>query len=113
MSEPRIRHLTVRGWDVQVNDDLGHMVVQIGAGISWSELWAIKNQVWGKEASAIEVYPPARFLVNNVPLRHLWRLGATDFWPDLQGRTDPADPLPDADSLAERYQTAWAEAWGT
>jgi len=36
---------------------------------------------------AIEVYPAVEMTINNANLRHLWRLGADDFCPDLLGRS--------------------------
>jgi hypothetical protein len=57
--------------------------VEHDGAITWDELQTIKNDVWGKSACAIEIYPPQDRLVNNAPMRHLWLLGPNDWWPDL------------------------------
>jgi len=41
-------------------------------GIPWDDLWRIKNAVAGREALAIEVYPPLTQLVASENIRHLW-----------------------------------------
>lgn len=41
-------------------------------GITWDELQRIKNEVWGEEQTAIEVFPPQGELVNDANIRHLW-----------------------------------------
>ena len=64
------------------------------------------SDIRATEARAIEVYPPVSQIVNNAPIRHLWRLGETDFAPDLLG-ADRSE-----DSLQTRCATAWAEARG-
>ncbi|WP_198174373.1 DUF7694 domain-containing protein [Mesorhizobium xinjiangense] len=63
----------------------GLLSVEHDGTIGWDELQAIKNTWWGPETAAIEVYPPDRHVVNSLPMRHLWRLGPNDFWPDLTG----------------------------
>lgn len=93
----------VRVW---LDDDLGHLLVEHDGSITWDDLQDLKNSIWGDEARAIEVYPPVSQIVNNAPIRHLWRLGETDFAPDLLG-ADRSE-----DSLQTRCATAWAEARG-
>lgn len=41
-------------------------------GITWDALQEIKNHVAGKDATAIEIYPPEDELVYDVEMRHLW-----------------------------------------
>jgi len=101
--------LTLLGCRVVVNEALGHIAVEHSGGITWDYLWAIKNHLWGGEAVAIEVYPPASKLVNTRDCRHLWRLGEGEFWPDLLGREDAARSNW-ADSLEARHVAAWDEA---
>lgn len=69
----------------------GLLSVEHDGTITWDELQAIKNEHWGSEAVAIEVYPPESRVVNNVPMRHLWRLGSGDWWPDLSGQKPHGD----------------------
>lgn len=97
----------VEGFEVVIDQRLGHIAVYHDGKISWDALYAIKNSVWGIEAAAIEVYPTAKNLVNTCNCRHLWLLGEDDFVPDLLGRATPAD------TLANRHEVAWAEARGT
>lgn len=92
------------GYEVHVDNAIGHLWVIHDGKITWDQLQAIKNEVWGDEARAIEVYPAEGDVVNSLHCRHLWRLGPSDFAPDLLGN-DPA-----RDSLAARYMSAWAEA---
>jgi len=40
--------------------------------LTWDELQAIKNEVVGEDAQAIEIYPAASDVVFEVPMRHLW-----------------------------------------
>lgn len=41
--------------------------------LSWEDLQACKNIVWGPAAQAVEVFPPDGRVVNEAPMRHLWR----------------------------------------
>lgn len=83
---------------------LGHLAIEHDGTIAWDELQAVKAAVWGPSARAIEVYPAEGQVVNSADIRHLWRLGETDFAPDLLG-DDYAE-----DSLQSRMAVAWAEA---
>ncbi len=56
--------------------------------ISWDELQAIKDEVWGSEAEAIELYPARSRLINNVNQRHLWKVPKGFKLPDLVGGWD-------------------------
>lgn len=51
--------------------------------ISWEELQQVKNAVWGEAAVAMEIFPVQEKVVNSGNYRHLWKLGAGDFVPDL------------------------------
>lgn len=96
--------ITVCGFEVTVDNELGHLMVSHGGDLHWDTLQLIKNGVWGEEARAIEVYPANSQLINNGNYRHLWRLGPNDFCPDLVG-DDNAE-----DSLLARHSIAWAAA---
>ncbi len=104
MQEDDTFRLTCFGFDVHVDDAIGHLWVIHDGTITWDQLQDIKNNIWGADARAIEVYPAESDVVNSLHCRHLWRLGPADFAPDLLGN-DPAQ-----DSLAARYMGAWAEA---
>jgi hypothetical protein len=41
-------------------------------GISWDTLQAAKNDFVGRDALAVEIYPPEDCLVNEANIRHLW-----------------------------------------
>lgn len=41
-------------------------------GITWDELQVMKNQIFGDEAIAIEIFPAESELVNFRNVRHLW-----------------------------------------
>lgn len=45
-----------------------------GTDISWSEKQRIKNEIFGKEAVAIEVFPKESELVDQANMYHLWVL---------------------------------------
>lgn len=92
------------GYIGEVNRELGMLTVYHSGGITWDELQAIKNIVWGDESRAIEVYPAKSQVVNTVSARHLWLLGKDDFCPDLLGEA------PVKDTLEARFNAAWAEA---
>lgn len=96
--------MEVMGFGVMVDDTLGHLVVAHDGTITWDQLQAIKNLVWGQDARAVEVYPVQTEVINNAPLRHLWRLGPDDFCPDLLGRAEPKR------TLEHRFHKAWEDA---
>jgi hypothetical protein len=104
MSDPVIHELSIDGFPIFVNERLGVMSVTHDGSITWDQLQDLKNQVWGPGARAIEVYPAQADVVNGQMQRHLWRLGAHDFCPDLMGNAIGAD------SLAARHAIAWTEA---
>ncbi|RWE78542.1 MAG: hypothetical protein EOS63_17365 [Mesorhizobium sp.] len=78
---------------------LGLLSIEHDGSIGWDELQAIKNRIAGEATVAIEVYPPAGRVVNNIEMRHLWLLGADDWWPDLGGEYAPIEYA----TLRERY----------
>ncbi len=105
--EPR-RYDTLGGYEVMVDDHLGHIAVSHHGDISWEELQEIKTANWGRNACAIEVYPADADIVNNANIRHLWLLGENDFCPDLLGRANSTSYPPK--TLEARYHAAWEEA---
>ncbi|WP_292360977.1 hypothetical protein [Mesorhizobium sp.] len=84
---------------IYLDRQLGLLSIEHDGSIGWDELQAIKNRVAGEAAVAIEVYPPAGRVINNIAARHLWLLGADDWWPDLGGHDGTAKPT----SLRDRY----------
>lgn len=64
----------------------GLLSVEHDGSITWDELQQLKNEYFGADAVAIEVYPPHSHVVNSLPMRHLWKLGSGEYWPDLTGR---------------------------
>ena len=105
------REMIVAGFPVLLDVQLGHLMVSHDGAITWDQLQAIKNEVWGRDARAIEVYPAQDDLVNSGNWRHLWRLGRFDFCPDLLGAGLPHEGTMDApDGLYPRFVKAWAEA---
>lgn len=111
MSEPDIRVYVIEGLDgieVRENVPLGHLMVEHGGSITWEVLQIIKNEVWGPQTRAIEVYPAEADVVNTGNYRHLWRLGEGDFSPDLLKHETPTQLYDD--SLEARHRIAWREA---
>lgn len=102
------RRIDACGLDVLIDDKLGHLTVVHDGFLSWDILQAIKNIVWGEDARAIEVYPAASNVVNAGNFRHLWRLGESDFCPDLLEH-ESSNVFAD-DNLEHRHLEAWAEA---
>lgn len=45
-----------------------------GTDICWNEKQRIKNEIFGKEAIAIEVFPPESELVDEANMYHIWVL---------------------------------------
>jgi hypothetical protein len=104
-SGDHIREVELLGFRVTIDDRLGSICVAHDGAITWDALQAIKNEVWGTRARAIEIYPRQADVLDHGNLRHLWLLGDRDFCPDLLG--PPADEV---NSLQARYGRAWAEA---
>lgn len=106
----QIDEYDVLGYRVGVDLDLGHLWVEHETPITWDELQAIKNWVWGENARAIEVYPAQSDVVNNAPMRHLWRLGESDFAPDLLGFFPP-DVRRGLAQIHDRLEQRCRQAW--
>lgn len=104
----RHRELTVHEHRVFVDDQLGHLMVAHDGSITWDDMQAIKNVVWGDETRAIEVYPRQSNVVNSGNFRHLWRLGEGDFCPDLLHHE--VSNVLDGDTLECRHLDAWSES---
>ncbi len=66
-----------------IDEERCHLSVEHDGTITWDQLQEIKSIFWGEIACAIEIYPPAESTVNNCQMRHLWKLGPDDWWPDL------------------------------
>lgn len=49
------------------------LAIHDGDALSWEDLAAIKNELWGPEAVAFEAFPAAEEVINLRPTRHLWR----------------------------------------
>ncbi len=107
-AEPRTLH--VLGFRILLDDSLGHIEVHHDGTITWDDLQAIKDQVWGRDVRAIEVYPASDDVVNTGNYRHLWRLGAGDFAPDLLGHNHGWYNRHSAESLEHRSWMAWYRA---
>lgn len=113
MSDPVINIYSFQGLDgieAEEHEALGHLIVKHDGRITWDQLQAVKNEVWGPDARAIEVYPAQGDFVNNGNIRHLWRLGPGDFCPDLLKHE--ASNVFDDDNLEHRHLAAWSEACG-
>lgn len=106
--------MTICGYKCSYNPHLGHLAVYHDGDITWDDLQKIKNDIWGGESRAIEVYPSEIDKINSINCRHLWRLGIGDFAPDLLGKM-PFSTFEQYnhrhDSLQTRYRRAWRESW--
>ena len=69
--------------------DRDHLEIEHDGTATWANLQAVKNIVWGADAVAMELYPPAAQVVNGgsteFHFRHLWRVPAWSAWPNLRG----------------------------
>lgn len=104
MSGPDLHPLSTDAYPIYLDEAQGLLSVTHDGTITWDQLQSIKNEVWGEDARAIEVYPAQSHVVNGAMMRHLWRLGPNDFCPDLLGDDGQED------SLAARQAVTWAEA---
>ena len=43
-------------------------------GITWDQLQQIKDEYLGPDVAAVEFYPPAKTVVNELNMRHLWEV---------------------------------------
>ena len=59
--------------------DIKHVCLrnQAGTDVSWAEKQRIKNELFGRESHAIEVFPRMSRLVDEAPMSHLWVLPDT------------------------------------
>lgn len=96
------------GFVATVDAALGHISVEHDGSLTWEHLQAIKTTAWGPDARAIEVYPRDDHVLNKGNIRHLWRLGDSDFCPDLLGRKTHTPMMQPDDSLQLRWANAWA-----
>lgn len=80
--------------EVDYHEHLGLLSIKHDGSITWDDLQALKNEYFGPDAVAIEVYPPEDQVVNNGNWRHLWLLGATDWWPNLIDESVGPDNVP-------------------
>lgn len=44
------------------------------SGISWDELQRLKDEHLGSDVLAVEIFPPAHRVVNELNMRHLWEV---------------------------------------
>ena len=51
--------------------------------ISWEDMQQIKNEIWGEDVVAVEMFPPEDQVVNSGNYRHLWRWLSITNPPDL------------------------------
>lgn len=49
------------------------LAVHNGDALSWSDLAAIRDALWGPGVAAIEAFPPTEEVIDLRPTRHLWR----------------------------------------
>ena len=65
-----VEHVTI----TRITDE----VLNMGgtAAIGWAEKMMIKNELFGEDRFAIEVYPKQKFLVDVTDTYHLWIFGA-------------------------------------
>jgi hypothetical protein len=69
--------VSVTVWPAKNGRCLRHLrVVRLSGndGIGWDVLQQIKNEMFGPEVLAVEVYPPEDRVVNNSNMRHLWEV---------------------------------------
>jgi len=101
MNVRNVEEVVVHGFNLTIDHNIGHLVVYHDGNITWDQLQAVKDFLWGPETAAIEVYPPASKVVHSVNARHLWRLGSGEFYPDMLGEDRGAD------TLQSRYVRTW------
>jgi len=65
-----------------------HLEIEHNGKANWADLQDVKNKVWGKEALAVEIYPPQGFVVNGgsteFHYRHLWKVPSWMPWPNIR-----------------------------
>ena len=64
-----------------------HIEIEHDGTATWLDLQIVKNEVWGEDAIAFEVYPPKAKVVNGESTefhyRHLWLMPRCIKWPDI------------------------------
>jgi hypothetical protein len=60
-----------------------------GTGLTWAEKQKIKDEIFGLDATAIEVFPARANLVDAANMYHLWVLPAGHALPFGIGKADP------------------------
>ena len=63
---------------VTVDEGWGHICVEHTGDVSWETLQDIKNNVWGENTVAVEIFPKGDMVVNSGNWRHLWKLSPHD-----------------------------------
>ncbi len=83
---PKARQCSVIDWELYAERD--HLEISHDGTATWADLQAIKNEVWGEDTVAIEIYPPQEFVVNGgsteFHYRHLWKVPSWMPWPNLR-----------------------------
>lgn len=59
---------------IWLDTDIDRIEIEHTGGLIWDDMQAVKNHVWGEDASAIEVFPPKSEVINTGNYRHLWRV---------------------------------------
>ena len=98
------QELIVAGFPVLVDHRMGHMQISHDGAITWDQLQAIKVEVWGADARAIEATIRRDLLAPFVRLN--W--GPTVPAPQLHLQVDAQLSRKDAMELAK---SAWAMGW--
>src|SRR5690606_36670419 len=62
----------------RVFEYVDRLAVHNGDSLSWSDLAAFRDAIWGSTVAAVEVFPPAREVIDLRPTRHLWRSDLVD-----------------------------------
>jgi hypothetical protein len=62
--------------DLTVENGVRHLAISSLSGIrpTWHEMQRIKDELAGKEATAVEVYPPHEEVVDGADMFHIWVL---------------------------------------
>ena len=66
-----IRTITVEGWGKVEHAAIRNIE---GVDIPWAEKQRIKNEIFGEDRAAFEVYPKVQDLVDEANMYHLWVL---------------------------------------
>ncbi len=89
-----MRGLRRKDYVVQVVGD--HMTVERRDGrpvrLAWDHLQALKNEAFGEDSTAVEVFPAESSKVDEVNRRHLWRLSEESVPKLGRKSTEPVSP---------------------